>query len=120
MELKLNIYDGDEAIKTYTAHGYRLKMGTIEELLKLIDIDKFKGVDLTNTESIKSNNDVLFEILKIVVKGFPKFRPLLMDVFKGLTADEYENIDPAEVAAVLINIVVYTFGRFEAAFAGKN
>ena len=41
MELKLDIYNGREIEKTYISTDFRLMTGTCEDLLKLVDVDKF-------------------------------------------------------------------------------
>ena len=39
MELKLNIYNKKEIVKTYTAETYDLMFGTVEDLIDLINLD---------------------------------------------------------------------------------
>lgn len=43
MELKLNIYKDKQVEKTYTANDFMLMTGTCEDILCLVDIDKFSG-----------------------------------------------------------------------------
>lgn len=120
MELKLNIYDKNTIVKTYTAENYRIKMGTIEEIISLIDIEKFSNVDLTDAAAIANDNAVLMEIVKIVLKAFDKISPLMMDVFEGLTREECGSTDPVEIAVVIREVFAYTFGELVNAISTKN
>lgn len=119
MELKLNIYDGNKIIKTYTAEGYRLKMGTIEEVLRLIDFEKFANVDLNKPETL-TDNILIIEIIKIVTKAFDTFSSLTMDIFDGLTREEYASTDAVEVGTLLFHVCKYTFAQLGAVVSAKN
>lgn len=113
MELKLNIYEGTKIIKTYTSAGYRLKMGTAEDILGLIDIDKFSGVELTD-------NAAIMEIVKIVLKARESFEPVIRDIFEGLTHEDYRAADVVEIAVVLWRVVQHTFNELTKAVTSKN
>lgn len=100
MELKLNVYKDGKVEKTYTAKDFTLMTGTCEDILKLIDIDKFND---------GLNNDAaIMEIVKIVIKAFGKFRPLMQEIFTGLSDEEYSRTSIKEVASVVIQVVTYT------------
>jgi hypothetical protein len=103
MELKLNIYDGKKIEKTYVSDDFRLMTGTCEDIIKLIDVDKLTGKNLGNDEN------AMLEVLKIVVKAFSEFEPLMKQVFDGLTHDEYRRTDVREVASVVMSVLKYTF-----------
>lgn len=77
--------------------------GTVEDFIKIIDLDKF--ADKT------ANAEVIVEVAKIVVKGFDQFKPLLMDIFEGLTEEEVQRIKVKEVVPVLINVAKYSFSE---------
>ncbi|MCQ2059796.1 MAG: hypothetical protein MJY71_08235 [Bacteroidaceae bacterium] len=100
MELKLNVYDGKKIEKTYTAEDFMLMTGTCEDILQVVDIDKFGG-----TIDEKSLG---MEILKVVIKSFGKFKPMMKEIFDGLTDDEYSRTAIKEVAGVVVQIVMYT------------
>lgn len=90
--IKLNIYKKDnkkEIEKTYTAESYDLMLGTVEEFMQIIDIDKV--------------NDNL-EVAKMVVKCYGQIRPLLKDVFIGVTDDELNQVKVKELIPVIIEI----------------
>lgn len=104
MELKLNVYKGKKIEKTYTADDFTLMTGVCEDIIKLVDIDRL-------TSGALDDQAMGIEIIKIVVKGFDKFRPFLKDVFEGLTDEEYRRTSIKEVAGVILQIVQYTVGE---------
>ena len=89
MILKLNIYNKKNITKTYTAESYDIMFGTVEDLLNLIDLEKFNN----------SKNDMEFikVVTEAVVKGFDIIKPLLKDIFEGLTDDELRNTKISEI-----------------------
>ena len=100
MELRLNIYKDRKVEKTYTTKDFTLMTGTCEDILKLIDIDKFNNG--------LNNEAATMEIIKIVIKAFGKFRPLMQEIFAGLSDEEYSRTSIKEVASVVIQVVTYT------------
>lgn len=75
MSLILNVYNPNtkEIEKTYTAETVDIMFGTIEDIIDIIDIN-----DIENRMTWA----------KIVVLSIKKLRPLLKDVFIGLTDEE--------------------------------
>lgn len=111
MDLKLNIYEKRKIIKTYTAETYDLMFGTVEDLLNIIDIDNIQAGD--KTELIKAVAKVLAHSMDIV-------KPLLKDVFEGLTDEELRNTSIKEIVDVLSNIVTYSINQITKGNNGKN
>ena len=111
MELKLNIYEKKKVIKTYTAETYDLMFGTVEDLLNIIDVDNIQAGD--KTELIKAVAKVLAHSMDIV-------KPLLKDVFEGLTDEELRNTSIKEIVDVLSNIVTYSINQITKGNNGKN
>ena len=72
-----NVLDNTKIEKTYTAEGFKLMLGTVEDFMSIIDIDKL-GDNI--------------ELAKMVVKGYGQIKPLLMDIFPELTDDEYRRV----------------------------
>lgn len=111
MELKLNIYEKKQVVKTFTAETYDLLFGTVEDLIDLIDLDK-----------LKTGSDV--ELLKIamdvVMRGLNVIKPLLKDVFDGLSDDDLRNAKTSEIASVLVEIVKFTIAQIGKGDNGKN
>lgn len=111
MELKLNIYNKKQVVKTYTAETYDLMFGTVEDLINLIDLDKLKtGSDV---ELLKLAGDV-------VMNGLGIIKPLLKDIFDGLTDEELRSTKTSEIASVLVEIVKFTITEISKGENGKN
>lgn len=111
MELKLNIYEKRKVVKVYTAETYDIMFGTVEDLIDLIDLDKLQtGADV---ELIKVVGD-------IVMKGLGIIKPLLKDIFDGLTDDELRCTKTSEIAFVLVEIVKFTIAQIGKGASGKN
>lgn len=106
MELRLNIYNKRQIEKTYTAETYDLMFGTVEDLIDVIDLDKLEGA--SDTEIIKLAMDV-------VMNGLGIIKPLLKDIFDGLTDEELRNTKVSEIAFVLVEVVKFTITQM-----GKN
>lgn len=78
MELKLNIYNGNEVIKTYTAETIDFSFGVIEDILDALDLENMKKGDKT-------------ELAGIIIKCSKQLKPFLRDMFPGVTDDELRN-----------------------------
>ena len=92
MELKLNIYKGKTIEKTYKAETFDIMFGTVEDLLNIIDLEKL-------------NSDT--EIAKLIIKVFPLLKPLLKDVFEGVTDDELRRTKIKELIPLFVDIFVF-------------
>ena len=111
MELKLNIYEKKNIVKTYTAETYDLMFGTVEDLLNVIDIDNIQAGD--KTELVKAIAKILAHSLDIV-------KPFLKDVFDGLTDDELRNTKLKEIVDVLATVITYSINQITKGNNGKN
>lgn len=99
MELKLNIYGkSNEIEKTYTTETYDILYGTLEDVLEIIDVDKI---------------DDALSIGKMVVKLLPQIKPLLKDVFPGLTDDELRRVKVKELVPLMMNIFKFAFDELK-------
>lgn len=90
--LTLNIYSKDDKSiveKRYTAESYDLMLGTVEDIMQLIDVDKMGD----NTE-----------ITKLVIKGYSKLKPFIKDVFAGVTDEELNRVKVKELIPVFVEI----------------
>jgi hypothetical protein len=90
--ISLNIYKKDDknAIeKTYTAESYDLMLGTVEDLMQLIDVDKM-------TDNIA--------VTHMVVSGFSKLKPFIKDIFDGVTDDELKRVKVKELIPMFIQV----------------
>lgn len=111
MELKLNIYEKKEIVKTYTAETYDLMFGTVEDLIDVIDLDKMDGA--SDTEIIKLAMDT-------VMNGFGIIKPLIKDIFDGLSDDELRKTKVSEIAVVLVEVVKFTITQMSKGNNSKN
>lgn len=92
--LSLKIYKAenkDEIEKTYTAEGYALMFGTLQDIMSVIDLDK-----------LQTGNEM--ELVKMAVKGFDLIAPILQDVFPGLTADELRRTKTNDLIPLIVDI----------------
>jgi hypothetical protein len=110
MELKLNIYNGKEITKTYTADTYEIMFGTMEDLIELIDLDGLQSSD--NVELLKIAQ-------KVVTSGLGIIKPMLKEVFDGLTDDELRNTRVKDLAIILVEIVKFSIVQISKGATGK-
>lgn len=90
--IKLNIYKTDnknEIEKTYTAETYDLMLGTVEDIMEIIDFEK-----LDNT----------IEVGKMIIKMYPQLKPFLKDIFEGLTDDELKRVKVKELIPLFTEV----------------
>lgn len=91
-EITLNVYKAEnknEVEKTYTANGYDLMLGTVEDFMNILDLDKMGDQ---------------IEVAKMVVKGYGQIKPLLKDVFPELTDEELKRIKVPELVQTIVQI----------------
>lgn len=111
MDLKLNIYEKKKVVKTYTAETYDLMFGTVEDFINVIDIN---NIDLENKESL------IKVASKVVVSALDIIKPLLKDVFDGLTDEELRNTKISEIVDVVIQIIKFAIKEMGKGFKPKN
>ena len=91
-EITLNIYGnrGRKApTKVLSCDGYDLMLGTVEDFMDIIDLDKI---------------DDDKEVLKMVVKGYGQLKPLLKDIFDDLNDEDFKGIKIVELVSVIIDL----------------
>lgn len=103
MELKLNIYEGRKVVKTYTADTYDIMFGTLEDIIGAVDVEKLQGS--------AGDAEFIAAVAKIITKGFNIFKPLLKDIFNGLTDEELRNTRVKDVVPVVIGVLQYAFSE---------
>lgn len=90
--ISLNIYKQDnknEIEKTYTSNGYDLMMGTVEDFIQIIDIDKL--------------NDKT-AMIGMVLEGYSQIKPLIKDVYPGITDEEFKRVKMNELVQTMMQI----------------
>lgn len=98
--LKLNIYKADnknEIEKTYEAEGYDLMLGTVTDIMSIIDMDKLNAGNET-------------ELAKMALKGFGQISPILRDVFPGLTEEELRRVKTKELLPLFVELARSALG----------
>ena len=111
MDLKLNIYEKKKVVKTYTAETYDLMFGTVEDLLDVIDIDNIQAGDRT---------ELLKAIAKVLARSMDIVKPLLKDIFEGLTDEELRNTTLKNIINVLAEVIAYSINHLTKGNNGKN
>lgn len=91
-KVELKIYKADsknEVEKTYTVEGYDLMLGTVEDFMNIIDVDK-----MTDNKAVT----------KMVLQGFSKLKPFVKDVFPEITDDEYKRVKVNDLIRMFIQL----------------
>lgn len=98
-ELKINIYDNkNNVVKTYTTKDIYVSTGIVEDIFKLVDIDVF--LSKTNDADLMGR-----ELIKIVVKGWSSFKEVILQVFEGMTEEEFRHSHLNEINTVILYIL---------------
>ena len=103
MTLSLTVYkeDGHTVDKVYKTEDFHLLTGMCEDVLEEVDIDKMLNNGISEQELGKM-------VLSLVLKNRKRFKPIMKQVFYGLTDDEYERTEVSEVGRNIMQILVYT------------
>lgn len=109
--MKLNIYEKKKIVKTYEAETYDLMFGTVEDFIELVDLDKLQT---------GSDAEIIKLVGGVVLKGMDVIKPLLKDVFEGLTDEELRNTKVSEIASALVDIVKFAVTELSKGANSKN
>ena len=90
MSLKLNVYKNKKVEKTYEVDEYEVMFGTVEDILKIIDIDK-----------IGDN----VELVKMVIKSLNKIKPFLKEIFQDISDEELRRTKTKEIISLFVQII---------------
>ena len=111
MELKLNIYNKRKIEKTYTADAYDLMFGTMEDILNIIDVEKLQS---------SNQADFVSAVGSLLKGGLGELKPLIMDVFEGLTEEELRRTRTKDLVKLVIEILKYSIVEINGVSDGKN
>lgn len=106
--MTLNIYSATEKgkiEKTYVAESYDLMLGTVEDILHIIDVDKL--------------NDQVATV-KMVINLFDTLKPFLKDVFEGVTDEELRHVSARELIPTFMQIFSAIMDDIGLIKTGKN
>ncbi len=112
MNFTLNIYNKGKVEKTYTSESYDLMFGTMEDFINVIDL-RILDEGLSDVDSIKL-------LMGLVGGSMTQLKPLLLDVFEGLTEEELRRTKVSELIGVIINILKYSYCEIMGVASGKN
>lgn len=112
--IKLNIRNKkNKIVKTYEAQEVNLKMGTVEDIVEVLSIDK----------AINANDTAvnLYEVIStVVMNSYAMCKPILQDVFPELTSEELRNVNFKDVINTVIDIIKYSIGDINAVFGNTK
>lgn len=109
--MKLNIYEKKKVVKTYETDTYDLMFGTVEDVAKIVDLDKLQT---------GSDAEIIKLVGGMVIGGMDLLKPLLKDIFDGLTDEELRRTKAKDIAVVIVEVVKYTISELELGNKGKN
>lgn len=112
MKFTLNIYDKKKVVKTYEADAYDLMFGTLEDFVAAID-EGFFSENVSNADFAKMG-------VMLLKNSMDQIKPLIMDVFDGLTEEEIRNTKTSELLAVILAIAKYSFAEIKGISSGKK
>ena len=107
MQLVLNVYDPQtkNIAKQYTAETVDIMFGTIEDLIEVVDVEKL--------------NDNM-EWAKFIAMSLKKLKPLLKEVFIGVTDEELKNTKIKELIPLFVNIFKYMMSEINDLGSGSK
>lgn len=112
--IKLNIRNKkNKIVKTYEAQEVNLRMGTVEDIVEVLSIDK----------AINANDTAvnLYEVIStVVMNSYAMCKPILQDVFPELTSEELRNVNFKDVINTVIDIIKYSIGDINAVFGNTK
>lgn len=111
MELILRIYEKKTIVKTYRAETYDLMFGTVEDLIELVDLDSLKS---------GSDAEILKMVAKVIINGMDIIKPLIKDIFDGLTDEELKKTKVSELSQVLVEVLKYSIAEMTKGVNAKN
>ena len=90
--IELNVYKKDskkDIEKTYRVEGYELMLGTVEDFMNIIDVEKL------------ANN---VEAAKMLMKCYKQLMPLLKDIFPTITDEELKRVKVNELIGTFMQV----------------
>lgn len=107
----LNVYNKKKIVKTYEADSYDLMFGTVEDVADAIKLDQLKT---------GSDAEIMQAIATFVLTSKDTVKDLMKDIFDGITDDEIRRTTVKEQAAVLYEVVQFTFRQLSGFGKSKN
>ncbi len=115
MELKLETYkteNGKDVIdKTFIRDDFKLKYGTVEDFVNIIDFEQIKT---------GSDAEITLLAMKAVANGADVINNLLKKVFIDITDEDLRNTNVETIVKVLVDLVKFTILEVMSGATGKN
>jgi len=93
LELQIPTKENKKEIeKTYTAEGYDLPFGIINNVLETLDFEKMDEMSLGLA----------------IIKNLKEIKPLMLDIFEGLTEDELDRVSTKKLIPIIFKIFIDT------------
>lgn len=92
MTLTLPIYKGRKVVKTYTADSLCVSFGTVEDIIGALHLD-----------SVRTEKEIGFAVLG----ALGQLKPLLRDIFDGLTDAEIRCTHISDLVALFRTLYLY-------------
>lgn len=105
MEFKLNIYEKGKIAKTYNATQYDIIFGTVEDFLRIVDIDSFAD------HKEVSDIDFIKMVTQMITSGMGEIKGIFLEVFEGLTEEDLRHAKVREMVAVLLDLLKYSMAE---------
>lgn len=112
MKFVLNVYEKQKVVKTYEADSYDLMFGTLEDFVNVID-ERLFGDDINDMDFAKIG-------LSLLKGSMSQIKPLIMDIFEGLTEEEIRKTKTSELLGVILSIAKYSFSEIKSISNEKN
>lgn len=103
MELKINIYEKGQVVKTHRTNDYEVELGICEDLVQILHLEKF------TEETLKDIS--VSEVVNTIIYNFDKFIELLHEIFPELTEEERRHIRLTELKDLFVNLAKYTINN---------
>lgn len=109
MKFELKTYKPDKktVAKTYRSNSVKLHFGTVRGFLKEIPLD---GLDLNDGQALGL----------ILLRKWEQIIPLFTDIFPGLTEEELDTCEIADMVTVVQDVFVYMSEEIGKLGSGKN
>ena len=105
--IRIDIYDPNDKNRienTYIAEGYDLMMGTLEDFISIIDLEKL---------------DDNVEVAKMVIKGYEQLKPLICDIFPEMTSEDWRNVKLSGLIDTIIQLGTAVMENLDILKTGK-
>lgn len=109
--MKINIYENKKVVKTYRANDYDLMWGTVEDIVKVVKLDDLEEM---------SEDAIINLVGRLMITSYDAVKDLILSIFEDMTEEELRKTKMIEIAAVMIDVVIYTITKIEGTFSREK